>query len=82
METKDFIKFMDNLALVKDVEKKSELIKSELKQLDKMIKERDDQDYSSRMEKVERQTEFMEILSYKNTLSFRLSTLESSNNSK
>ena len=82
METKDFIKFMDNLALVKDVEKKSELIKSELKQLDKMIKERDDQDYSSRMEKVERQTEFMEILSYKNTLSFRLSTLESNNNSK
>jgi hypothetical protein len=73
---------MDNLSLVKDIEKKSELIKNELKQLDRMIKERDDQDYSSRMEKLERQTEFMEILSYKNTLSFRLSTLELNRNSK
>ena len=82
METKDFIKFLDNLSLVKDIEKKSELIKIELKQLDRMIKEREDQDYSSRMEKVEKQTEFMEILSYKNTLSFRLSTLELNNNYK
>jgi len=82
VETKDFIKFLDNLSLVKDIEKKSELIKIELKQLDRMIKEREDQDYSSRMEKVEKQTEFMEILSYKNTLSFRLSTLELNNNYK
>lgn len=82
METKDFIRFMDNLSLVKDIEKKSELIKNELKQLDRMIRERDDQNYASRMEKLEKQTEFMEILSYKNTLSFRLSTLELNNNSK
>jgi hypothetical protein len=82
METKDFIKFIDNLALVKDVEKKSELIKNEIKMLDKMIKEGDNQDYSSRMEKLEKQTEFMEILSYKNVLSFRLSVLQSNYNNE
>lgn len=82
METKDFIKFIDSLALVKDVEKKSELIKNEIKMLDKMIKEGDDQDYSSRMEKLEKQTEFMEILSYKNVLSFRLSVLQSNYNNE
>jgi len=80
METKDFIKFIDSLALVKDVEKKSELIKNEIKMLDKMIREGDNQDYSSRMDKLEKQTEFMEILSYKNVLSFRLSVLQSNHN--
>jgi hypothetical protein len=46
METKDFIQFIESLAVIKDVEKKSELIKRELKQLNEMIKKRDDQGYS------------------------------------
>jgi hypothetical protein len=77
METKDFIQFIENLSIVKDVEKKSELIKNELKQLNKMIKEKDDQDYSSRIEKIENQSEYLEILTFKNVLSFRLSLLQS-----
>ena len=77
METKDFIQFIENLSVVKDVEKKTELIKNELKQLNGMIKERDKQDYSSRIEKIEKQSEFLEILTFKNVLSFRLSLLQS-----
>ena len=77
METKDFIQFIENLSIVKDVEKKTELIKNELKQLNGMIKERDKQDYSSRIEKIEKQSEFLEILTFKNVLSFRLSLLQS-----
>ena len=77
METKEFIQFIENLSVVKDVEKKTELIKNELKQLNGMIKERDKQDYSSRIEKIEKQSEFLEILTFKNVLSFRLSLLQS-----
>lgn len=77
METKDFVQFIENLSVIKDVEKKSELIKSELKQLNEMIKEKNNQGYSSRTEKIENQTEFLEILTYKNVLSFRLSLLQS-----
>ena len=77
MATKDFIQFIENLSVVKDVEKKTELIKNELKQLNGMIKERDKQDYSSRIEKIEKQSEFLEILTFKNVLSFRLSLLQS-----
>lgn len=77
METKDFIQFIENLAVVKDVEKKSELIKNELKQLNEMIKERDAQEYSSRIQKIENQSEYLEILTFKNVLSFRLSLLQS-----
>ena len=77
METKDFIQFIENLSVVKDVEKKSELIKSELKQLNEMLKEKEAQDYTSRIEKIENQSEYLEILTYKNILSFRLSLLQS-----
>jgi hypothetical protein len=80
METKDFIKFIDDLALIKDVVKKNELIKNEIKMLDRMIREGDKHDCSSRMEKLEKQTEYMEILSYKSVLSFRLSVLQSNDN--
>jgi len=82
METQDFIKFIENLSVVKDVEKKSELIKSELNKLNKLIRENDDSSYSSRMEKLERKNEYNEILSYKNVLSFRLSILQANNDLK
>jgi len=82
METKDFIQFIENLSIVKDVEKKSELIKSELNKLNKLIRENDDSSYSSRMEKLERKNEYNEILSYKNVLSFRLSILQANNDLK
>ena len=70
METKDFIQFIENLSIVKDVEKKTELIKNELKQLNGMIKERDEQDYSSRIEKIENQSEYLENKTNKNQLIF------------
>jgi hypothetical protein len=77
MEIKDFLQFIENLSFVKDVEKKSELIKKEMKQLNEMIKQRETQEYySSRMEKIQRQTEFLEILTYKSVLSSKLSLLE------
>jgi hypothetical protein len=82
METKDFIQFIENLSIVKDVEKKSELIKSELNNLNKLIRENDVSAYSSRMEKLERENEYNEILSYKNVLSFRLSILQANNDLK
>jgi hypothetical protein len=79
METKDFIKFIEDLSFVKDIEVKAEMIKDELKKLEQMIKESDVNKYSSRMERLQKKTEYNEILSYKNVLSFRLSMLQPNN---
>ncbi|MFZ1518319.1 MAG: hypothetical protein WAU11_06075 [Ignavibacteriaceae bacterium] len=76
MDTKDFIGFMENLSVVKDVEKKSQLIKTELNKLNQLIKENEVNEYNSRLEKIKNQTEYLEFLSYKNVLSFRLSLLQ------
>jgi hypothetical protein len=45
-----------------------------------MIKENDAQKNSSKIEKVKKQSEYIEILAYKNALSFRLSLLLTKNN--
>jgi DNA polymerase II small subunit/DNA polymerase delta subunit B len=77
MDSRDFIKFIEDLSIIKEVEDKTAMIKNELKKLDRMIKESNAQEYTSRMDKLEKQSEYLELISYKNTLSFRLSTLES-----
>ena len=77
METKDFIKFIESLSVIKDVEERTELIKKELKELNKMIRESNNQAYNSRLDKVEKQIEYMELLHYKNVLSSNLSLLQS-----
>jgi hypothetical protein len=79
METQDFIKFIENLSVVKDVKLKADMLKGEMKKLEQMIKDSDVHEYSSRMEKLEKKTEYNEILSYKNVLSFRLSMLQTNN---
>jgi hypothetical protein len=79
METKDFIKFIESLSVIRDVEKKTELIKKELKELNKMIRESNNQAYNSRLDKVEKQLEYMELLQFKNVLSSSLSLLQSKN---
>jgi hypothetical protein len=79
METKDFIKFIESLSVIKDVEQQTELIKNELKELNQMIRESNNQGYTSRIDKVEKQIEYMEFLNYKNVLSSRLSLLKSEN---
>ena len=75
MQSQDFIKFIENLSLVKDIELKSQLIKEEIMRLNKMLKESDYSETTSKLEKVQKQTEYMEMLSYKNVLAFRLSIL-------
>ena len=77
MQSQDFIKFIENLSLVKDIELKSQLIKEEITRLNKMLKESDYSETTSKLEKVQKQTEYMEMLSYKNVLAFRLSILDS-----
>jgi len=77
METKDFIKFIESLTVIKDVEKKTELIKNELKELNKMINESNNEGYISRLDKVEKQIEYMEYLRYKSVLASNLSLLQS-----
>lgn len=80
METKDFIKFIESLSVIKDVEERTELIKKELKELNKMIRESSNREYNSRLDKVEKQVEYMELIQYKNVLSSNLSLLQSENN--
>ncbi len=80
METKDFIKFIESLSIIKDVEDRTELIKNELKELNKMIRENSNGEYNSRLDKVEKQVEYMELLHYKNVLSSNLSILQLENN--
>jgi glycyl-tRNA synthetase beta subunit len=80
METKDFIKFIESLSVIKDLEERTELIKNELKELNKMIRENINLEYNSRLDKVEKQVEYMELLYYKNVLSSNLSLLQSENN--
>lgn len=82
METQDFIKFIENLSVVKDVEKKSEMIKNELNKLNKMIKVNEVNEYETRIEKIKNQTEYLEFLTYKNVLSFRLSLLQTEQQTK
>jgi hypothetical protein len=82
METQNFIKFIEDLSVVKDVNLKTEMIKNEMKKLEQMIKDSDMHEYSSRIEKLEKKTELNEILSYKNVLSFRLSILHVNNDLK
>lgn len=77
MQSQDFIKFIENLSLVKDIELKSQLIKEEITRLNKMLKDSDYSETTSKFEKVQKQTEYMEMLSYKNVLAFRLSILDS-----
>lgn len=75
MQTQDFIKFIENLSLIKDVDLKTKMIKEEISKLNKMIKETDYSETTSKLDKVHKQTEYMEMLSYKNVLAFRLSIL-------
>jgi len=77
MRNQEFISFIENLALVKDVELKSKLIQDELSNLNKLLKAEEDPRSTSRLDKITLMTKYLEMETFKNVLSFRLSILES-----
>lgn len=82
MQTQDFIKFIENLSVVKDLDLKSKMIRDEISKLNSMLKESDYSNLNSRLEKLTNHTEFLELQTYKNVLAFRLSLLESNTQKK
>jgi hypothetical protein len=77
MQTQDFIKFIENLSVIKDLDLKSKMIQEEISRLNIMLRESDYSNSNSRLEKLTKQTEYIELQSYKNVLAFRLSLLQS-----
>lgn len=77
MQTQDFIKFIENLSVIKDLDLKSKMIHEEINKLDSMLRELDYSNSTSKLEKLTKQTEYFELQSYKNVLAFRLSLLQS-----
>lgn len=77
MQTQDFIKFIENLSVIKDLDLKSKMIQEEISKLNIMLRESDYSNSNSRLEKLTKQTEYIELQSYKNVLAFRLSLLQS-----
>ncbi len=80
MQSQDFLRFIEQLSFVSDVELKSKLLQDELKKLNTMIKNTDYSDTISRMEKVTKKAKYLELETYKNVLSFRLSLLQTNSN--
>lgn len=79
MNEKYLSDFINNLAVLKDVQSKSELIKAEIQKLDKMIS--DDSEYNelTRLERLNKRLNYSELLTYKSYLSLKLSFLDSDN---
>lgn len=82
MQTQDYLKFIENLSVVKDIELKSKMIREELNKLDSILKNSDYSNTTSRFERLKRQTEYLELETYKNVLAFRLSLLQTNKDSK
>lgn len=51
MQTQDFIKFIENLSVVKDLDLKSKMIQNEISKLNSMLRESDYSNSTSRFEK-------------------------------
>lgn len=79
MNEKYLSDFINNLAVLKDVQSKSELIKAEIQKLDKMIS--DDSEYNELtiLERLNKRLNYSELLTYKSYLSLKLSFLDSDN---
>jgi len=82
MQTQDFIKFIENLSVVKDLDLKSKMIQNEISKLNSMLRESDYSNSTSRFEKVTKQTEYLELQTYKNVLAFRLSLIQANSEMK
>lgn len=82
MQTQDFIKFIENLSVVKDLDLKSKMIQNEISKLNSMLRESDYSNSTSRFEKVIKQTEYLELQTYKNVLAFRLSLIQANSEMK
>ena len=82
MQTQDFIKFIENLSVVKDLDLKSKMIQNEISKLNSMLRESDYSNSTSRFEKVTNQTEYLELQTYKNVLAFRLSLIQANSEMK
>jgi hypothetical protein len=67
--------FVNQLSVLKDVQTKSELIKSELKKLDKLISDLDVEDNLTRFERLNRKLQYSELFTLKSLLALKLSFL-------
>lgn len=68
--------FIDNLSILNDVQLKSQLIKTEIQKLNKMISDLDESEELSRLERIKRKLTYAEIHTFKSYLSLKLSFLD------
>jgi hypothetical protein len=67
--------FVNQLSVLKDVQSKSELIKSEIKKLDKLISALDVENNLTRFERLNRKLQYSELFTFKSLLALKLSFL-------
>ena len=67
--------FVNQLSILKDVQSKSELIKSEIQKLDKLISALDVENNLTRLERLNRKLQYSELFTLKSFLALKLSFL-------